>query len=224
MWKASIKPIRKAAFLGRLLCLGPLTEGFSWLLLLVTSPVALEWIYQVGTALPEACPARACSFNAVDKGLYFFHICRQKRSHLMVRTYHLSASVIEEIHLFWLQLLWVPTLAGGRAWILPLPPPSWSLCKNRLDLPFIPPLLCSMLTPSLTWWLSDLSRSHTCHWWGCHCHKLKLQRRAMKSNCCWIVTSQLSSPPTDASFQPLSSFCFFIPPSILRCTTCRTLL
>lgn len=168
---------------------------------------------------PEACP-----FTAVDKGLYFFHICRHRKSHLVVRTYHLSASIAEKIHLCWLQLLSVPTLVGDRPWIPPLHPPSWSLWKPHFICHSF--LLCYAayslhLPPGNS---VNLNRSHTYRWWSCHCHQLQLQGRAMKSNCCWIVTLQLSSPPTDVSFQPFSSFCFFIPSSILRCTTCRTLL
>lgn len=74
-------------------------------------------------------PCQSLFFHSVNKGLYFFHICRHRKSCLVVRTYHLSACIIEEIHLCWLQLLWVPSLVWSRAWIPPLPPSFWTFAK-----------------------------------------------------------------------------------------------
>lgn len=153
----------------------------------------ITWGFSRGTGLnlsdrygfPEACPARSCSFTATDKGLCFFHICRHRKSRLVVRTHRLSAHILEEIHLCWLQLLWVPALVGGRAWIPPLPP---SLILVSLQKPTWSAIFSSLAMQCAHSISPDVSRSHSYHWWGCHCHQLKLQGRAVKSNCCWIVS------------------------------------
>lgn len=184
VWKASSKPIRMAASIGKWLHLGPLTEDFSILLLLEASPVALDWIYQIDMVfqrpvLPDLVLSllltKACVFST----------SADRKSRLVVRTHRLSAHILEEIHLCWLQLLWVPALVGGRAWIPPLPP---SLILVSLQKPTWSAIFSSLAMQCAHSISPDVSRSHSYHWWGCHCHQLKLQGRAVKSNCCWIVS------------------------------------
>lgn len=155
------KPLGTAALTGRWLCLAPKTEECPWLPLLVaSSPVALEQIHWIGVALPDACPARICSFTSVFRILQFFpHLHVEKESSgwknfLSLSFHHWGNPPI------WTVASGSPYSWGGWSLDSSSPSPTPNLCKKTFDLTSFP-LCYAMCSPYPSSGNSVIQTEHT---------------------------------------------------------------